>query len=108
MTYEPEFDLRQNADSELEFVLLINYGDSTDIFIDAYVDPGVYSLVLESFDWEGTEETLAIDIVTVEVKQIGHSDTLVFFLSELKLQTIVSGQFKEWKLPEIETNGQDF
>ena len=28
-------------------------------------------------------------------------------MSELKLQTVISGHFADWVLPEIEENGQD-
>ena len=94
-------DLRQKAGSELSFVTLTNGASSTDVLINTSdVSPGEYNLVIESFDSAFKPLALKTDTIKIIVVIMnselltlkGYSDTLAFFVTELKNIAIVSGK----------------
>ena len=96
-------DLRQQVGAELSFVTLANGLTSTEVVINTTGElPGEYTLILESFDSSSSEGfTLKIDTITIIVTQANEaieaeaeddSYTLSYFVAELELKAIISGQ----------------
>ena len=105
--------LLQKKGTELPFVTISSYFSPVNVLINAIdVLPGEYNLVLESYDFNTTENfvlnTDMIKIVitpknfTVPIAPIapkGFSDTLAYFATELEHKAIISGEYQEWTLP---------
>jgi sugar-specific transcriptional regulator TrmB len=92
-------------------VLLTNGKDSTKVAINSTdVLPGQYTLVLESIEAKSDlpELILKTDTIKIVVTSIENveefSDTLPFFVDELKTETIITTEFKDWSLPPISEN----
>ena len=83
------------------FVSLIEQSSSTSIVIEPTedVDPGEYSVTLESFNTlESVQSALKVDTITVTVT----SPRPPSFITELKSQVITAGVESSWYLPEID------
>ena len=102
--------LLQKKGTELPFVTISSYFSPVNVLINAIdVLPGEYNLVLESYDFNTTENfvlnTDMIKIVitpknfTVPIAPKGFSDTLAYFVTELEHKAIISGEYQEWTLP---------
>ena len=83
---------------------LKNSSSSSDVVINTNnVVPGEYNLVLESFD----SAYNALILMTESIKIViapppeGFSETLAYFVTELKQKSLISGKSDEWTLPKI-------
>jgi hypothetical protein len=68
------------------------------------VNPGVYTLVLESVDLNSSIQKVALvtNTITIVVKSkdfVEDSFTLAYFVKELEQKTLVSGKSEKWTLP---------
>ena len=81
--------LRQKVGEELEFVTLIEQSDSTDVIVDGQdLEPGIsHSLILESFDSNGSTTTLRTDTITITV---GNADRDPALQSTLEVKALGS------------------
>ena len=85
---------------------LKNGSSSTDVVINTNdVFPGEYDLVLESFDRAYNTLVLVTDTIKIVIAPPpppkGFSETLAYFVTELKQKSLISGKFEEWTLPQI-------
>ena len=71
--------MRQKVGSELSFVTFANRATSTDVIFNTNgVSPGVYTLVLQSYDTAGVVfSTLKTDIITLTVTDPCPTTTLI-------------------------------
>ena len=72
-------NMRQKVGSELSFVTFANGATSTDVIINSNgVSPGVYNLVLQSYDTDGVVfSTLKTDTIIITVTDPCPTTTLV-------------------------------
>lgn len=85
-------NVRQKTGSELPFVTLLNGADSTDAVIDATdVNPGVYSLVLDSFDFNNNTPALALTTDTITIVITKAEETLSNSIFELPTKILMVG-----------------
>ena len=62
-----------------------------------HIQPGEYSLVLESFDLNSSvKSALKTDLIVIKVLNLPH------FTSDLEMQQLTLGVPFEWDLPDIE------
>ena len=65
--------------------------------------PGEYKLVLESFDSAYNTLVLMKEKIKIVIAPApkGFSETLAYFVTELKQKSLISGKSEEWTLPQI-------
>ena len=97
-----DINLRQKAGSELPWVSLEQGSPSLIKIVPAGVAPGDYTLILQSFDNNGSvKSTLKTDLITITVKANCFVEKIWFEPSQMQISYPIGDGIVNFSLPEV-------